>query len=45
MKGVPARILMSRFSTTRPLNVNVLLSCVSEILVSPTIDNSDDPSA
>ena len=31
MKGVPARISTSRFSTTRPLNVNVLLSRVSEI--------------
>ena len=45
MKGVPARISTSRFSTTRSLNVNVLLSRVSGILVSPTMDNGDDPSA
>ena len=43
MKGVPAKISTSRFSTTRSLNVNVLLSC--ERLVSPTIDNGADPSA
>ena len=35
MKGVPTRFSTSRFSTTSPLNVNVLLSRVSAILVSP----------
>ena len=44
MKGVPARISTSMFSTTRPLNVNVLLSRVSAILVSQTKDTGDDPS-
>ena len=45
MEGVPARISTSWFSTTRPLNVNVLFSRVTAILVSPTMDNGDNPSA
>ena len=45
MKGMPARISTSRFSMTRPLNVSVSLSRVNAILVSPTMDNGDDPSA
>ena len=44
-EGMPARISTSRFSMTRPLNVSVSLSCVNAILVSPTMDNGDDPSA
>ena len=42
MKGVSVMISTSRFSTTRPLNVSVLLSRVSSILDSPTMNNGND---